>query len=120
MCRHNFAPNGPDFGEKGEQKRRVAPKKRGILITWSVRLFICPKFNPVLDFSAPGPDRQRFRSKGLKIYLIYTDNEAVAKVLCGEDRRRRPLASSPKDYLQEGQFLGFFVGPEKRRRENVS
>jgi hypothetical protein len=33
--------------------------------------------------------------------------------------RQRPLASSPKDYLQEGQFLGVFVGPEKRRRENV-
>jgi hypothetical protein len=53
--RNNFASKGPDFGQKAGQKWPVAPKKRGILATWSVHYFICPKFNPLLDFSAPGP-----------------------------------------------------------------
>jgi hypothetical protein len=54
LRRHNFAPNAPFWGQKGGQKRSVAPKNRGILATWSVHHFICPKFNPGLDFSPPG------------------------------------------------------------------
>ena len=77
-----MAPNGPDFGQKAGQKRPVAPKKLGILATWDVHNFICPKFNPVLDFSPPGPDRQPFSfPRDQKFKIIYTDNEAVSKVL---------------------------------------
>jgi hypothetical protein len=58
--RHNFAPNGPDLAEKAGQKRPVALKNRGILATWSVPKNICPKFNPVLDFSPRSPVRRPF------------------------------------------------------------
>jgi hypothetical protein len=34
------APKGPDSGEKIELKRPVAPKNRGILVTWRVQGFI--------------------------------------------------------------------------------
>jgi hypothetical protein len=58
--RHNFAPKGPDLGQKAGQKRPVAAKNRGILAIWSMHHFISPKFSPVLDFSPPGPDREPF------------------------------------------------------------
>jgi len=58
--RHNFAPNGPDFGEKAGQKWPVTPKNRGICATWRVARFILSKFNPVLTFSPPGHVRQPF------------------------------------------------------------
>jgi hypothetical protein len=58
--RYNFTPNGPDLGEKGGQKRPVAPKKGGIFVTWSVHRFFSPKFNPVLDFSPRGQAGQPF------------------------------------------------------------
>jgi len=66
LQRHNFAPHGPDLGEKAGQKWPVAPKNRAILATWSVPRFFNPKFNPVLDFSPPGQIRRPFPFQGTK------------------------------------------------------
>jgi hypothetical protein len=60
LWRHNFAPKGPDLGQKAGQKRPVNPKKHGIFATWSMSRFLGPKFNPVLDFSPPGAEGQPF------------------------------------------------------------
>ena len=68
--RHNLAPKGPKLVQKVGQKWRVSPKNQGILTTWSVHYFICPKFNPLLDFSPPGLVRQPFSfqvTKNLKL-----------------------------------------------------
>jgi hypothetical protein len=66
LQRHNFAPNGPDLGEKAGQKRPVAPKKREILATCSLSKFICAKFSPALDFSPRGQIRRPFPFQGTK------------------------------------------------------
>jgi hypothetical protein len=53
------------FGKKPGKIRPVAQKNRGILITWSMRLFLemagsarPTKFRPVLDFSPRGQGRR--------------------------------------------------------------
>jgi hypothetical protein len=60
LPQHNFAPKGAKLGEKVGQKRPVAPKNLGILVTWNERRFFGPKFNPVLDFSPPSREGQTF------------------------------------------------------------
>jgi hypothetical protein len=79
--RHNFALNAPDLGEKAGQKRPVAPKNRGILATGACPVFLALSSADHRIFRRRAQTGNRFRSKGLKNYLIYTDNEAVAKVL---------------------------------------
>jgi hypothetical protein len=63
-------PKGPDLGEKIEQKRPVAPKNRGIFVTWRLHNFICPKFRQVLEFSglfAAGPGPATIFVQGINI-----------------------------------------------------
>ena len=53
-------------GKNSGKNIRLLGRTVVILATWSLKNFICPKFNPVLDFSPRGPDRRPFSFHGTK------------------------------------------------------
>ena len=95
--RHNFAPKGPDFGEKDEQKRPIASKRRGIFIIWRVKEFICFYFSlsstQYWIFRRGARSGDRFRFQGLNINLSIPMMKRMRKLL--EERAGAVAQASP-------------------------
>ena len=114
-CRHNLAPNGPDFWGKTGEKWPVSTKNRGILATCNLQNFICPKFSPVLDFSPRGPVRRPFSFHGNKnLPYFFSVMKRLRKSLVRRTRGALAPASPPTPDLSGGPHYSLqFLKEEK-------
>ena len=115
--RNNFAPNGPGLGERGEQKRPVGQKNRGILGTWRVFVWFADLFSLSSGkywIFRRGAQTGDLSFHGTKTLSFFSDYETVAKAFPGRTNGS-PLRKKYSFISSGYETVAKFLGGERER-----